>query len=276
MPHPNAITDSYPIPWHFCGRWSTTGQTDDGSWHVPLFCHRWDCYRCGAQKVRQLLSRLEDVEAQRFMTLSCNPARWASPTEAFYGLSKAVGLLAKRIRTAFGPGAFEYCLIWEVTRKGWPHIHLLTRGAFIPQRWLSACWKELTDAPVVDIRQIVSNVQLAAYVLKYITKAPEAPMKMKRYRFSRRFLKPRDHPHPTRYEGAVNWKVDYRSIDEVKQDALRQGKRVVAFDDGCIFVPNAPLSENFDSLPQTFKGWPVEAVASLLRKEPGAPQAPPP
>jgi len=113
---------------------------------------------------------------------------WGSPQEAFQRMSIAVNSLFKRIRRRWPDADVQYFLAWETTRKGWPHAHLLLRAPFLPQRWLSAQWNELTNAPIVDIRQVQGASAAAAYIAKYLSKDFAAPPGFKRYRCSRHFF----------------------------------------------------------------------------------------
>jgi hypothetical protein len=65
---------------------------------------------------------------------------------------------------------FEYLRVLEVTKKGWPHWHFVARAGFIPQKWLSETWDELTGAKIVDIRRIKETSEVYWYVVKYLAK----------------------------------------------------------------------------------------------------------
>lgn len=64
---------------------------------------------------------------------------------------------------------------WSASTSRWhPHLHILTRGIFIPQRSLSQQWvKASQGSAVVDIRKISSSANAVAYVTKYMGKAPD-------------------------------------------------------------------------------------------------------
>jgi len=67
----------------------------------------------------------------------------------------------------------------EVKRSGdnqtWhPHIHVLTRGLYLPQAKLSEQWNECSGgSSIVDVRGIDSHKQAIKYVTKYLGKTPE-------------------------------------------------------------------------------------------------------
>lgn len=146
--------------------------------------------------------------------------------------SAAVNFLFKRIRRRWPQAHVEYFLVWERTKRGWPHAHLLLRAPFIPQKWLSRVWEELTGAPVVDIRAIHDSGQIVSYIAKYLSKDPQAPTGMKRYRSSRRFFtgilaQPAGNKPAIKY-----WRVEQRCPRELANELSRGGYTVAAHADG--------------------------------------------
>jgi hypothetical protein len=135
---------------------------------VPLSCKSWLCDRC-----RQTLRRhWEHValagEPERFITLTCDPKKYPSPLDAFRGLSRAFNRLCISIRKKYGK--FEFLRVWELHKSGWPHLHILQRGSYIPQEWLSSEWERLGGGPIVDIRKINDQSQTTKYIVKYMGK----------------------------------------------------------------------------------------------------------
>lgn len=135
------------------------------------------------------------------MTLTCSRRQYPSPLVAFRSLSQAIPVLMKRLRRSFPDNRIEYFCVWESTASGWPHVHVLFRGPYIPQRCLSSHWQELTGSPVVDIRRVYTRAQVASYLSKYLTKQPDVPYGHRRFRTSRAFWQGdspgRRNPNPT-------------------------------------------------------------------------------
>lgn len=75
----------------------------------------------------------------------------------------------------------QYIAVFELTKKGWPHLHILARANFLPQKWLSARMREYCDSPVVDVRAVKSQRRAAWYIAKYTAKTPEKFEGCKRY-----------------------------------------------------------------------------------------------
>jgi len=58
---------------------------------------------------------------------------------------------------------FEYCKV--KTNEGKGVLHIVFRGEFILQTWLSKTWEELHGAKIVDIRQLQGDTRrIAAYL----------------------------------------------------------------------------------------------------------------
>jgi len=172
-----------------CGSWSVVGRQEDGTTIVhPLSCKRWSCRSCAPRRKRKLLARLDGTKPVSLLTLTCRPSAHLDPDSAFFTMSASVNKLFKRIRRVWPHAEVEYFLVWERTAKGWPHAHLLLRAPYVPQTWLSRHWADLTGAPIIDIRQVHTAGQVVAYISKYLTKDPQAPAGMKRFRSSLRFF----------------------------------------------------------------------------------------
>lgn len=187
---------------------------DEGELVVPLRCKCWHCQDCREINRRLVLRRLETAAPTHLITLTCSQKAFSTPYLAFRHLSAAVPNLVKRLRRQFPAVTFQYLLVWETTRAGWPHAHLLARTSYLPQRALSRHWRELTGAPVVDIRRVTSARGATAYVAKYLTKTLAAPVRCKRLRTSRGFW-----PTPGglfgRSQGTEPWKLYESRIESV-------------------------------------------------------------
>jgi len=102
----------------------------------------------------------------------------------------AINRLFKRLRRRFPTHDLQYALVWEKTKKGWPHAHILLRAPYIPQPLVSALWQALTGAYIVDVRKVHNRQHAASYVTKYLTKNPEVPAGFRRFRTSRLYSAP--------------------------------------------------------------------------------------
>jgi hypothetical protein len=152
------------------------------------------------------------------LTLTVNTAVADSPSARYVLLHDAWKVLAKRIIRQFAMPAekrwilysedegqyqeirayvftrkviaktikrLHYMAFIEETEAGEPHLHILLRTAYIPQRWLSQQMQEILQSPIVWIEKIKGVKSAIAYVCKYVTKAPAQFGKGRRYWLSR-------------------------------------------------------------------------------------------
>lgn len=151
---------------------------------LRLWCKRWDCANCGPRKKKKFLRLALKGRPTTFLTLTVNPERYAARIDAFKAASLAIPTLIKRLRRRFPRSEVEYVLVWENTKAGWPHAHMLLRCPFVPKTYLSRAWYQLTGAYIVDIQRVKSLRQVAGYLGKYLAKDPQVPPGAKHFRKS--------------------------------------------------------------------------------------------
>ncbi|MBA7710031.1 hypothetical protein ES703_118959 [subsurface metagenome] len=66
----------------------------------------------------------------------------------------------------------DYIRCPEKTKSGLRHDHILFRGSYIEQAYLSQLWGQIHNSPVVDIRRVYGRHRLACYLANYLAKAP--------------------------------------------------------------------------------------------------------
>jgi len=99
-----------------------------------------------------------------FLTLTSSPK---SPADITHSWEK----LKKRIRRKFG--SFEYIWVRERTQSGLIHMHILFRGPYIPQKWLSENWEEIHKAKIVYVEAVWDTGKAIRYMMKYLSKEIE-------------------------------------------------------------------------------------------------------
>lgn len=164
-----------------CGGWSLEAQEGNVRKCITMWCHAWSCPDCAPYRAAALRRFACDGDPRTFLTLTVNPRTNESAEARARDLSDALKIMIKRARRKFTKAPIEYLAVFEETKKGEPHLHLLMRAPYIPQRWLSAQMDELIRAPIVDIRRVGSAKQAAFYVSKYVSKATRTFGKLKRY-----------------------------------------------------------------------------------------------
>ncbi len=66
----------------------------------------------------------------------------------------------------------DYIRCPELTKRGLRHDHIIFRGSYIEQAYLSTLWSEIHHSPVVDIRRTGGRHRLACYLANYLAKSP--------------------------------------------------------------------------------------------------------
>jgi len=179
-------------------------------------CKRWDCPKCAIQRQITALNRIRAGKPERMVTLTLRPQRDKSLDAQILFIRTAFKRLVARIRRRFQ--GFEYVATLELQKNGTPHIHTLYRGVYIPQRWLSKAWLQLTGAYKVDIRQVDKVPAACAELVKYFVKtaaqiqaaAPGIPLLV----MSRNWLPPgysdaQDEPEPWDHKIYLHLPISY-------------------------------------------------------------------
>jgi len=176
---------------------------------LTLRCKRWSCGYCGPLNAKNLALKVAKAKPNKLITLTINPAKFFTPLDAYHSTRRLVPELARKIRNE--GKAFEYLRVLEITKKGWPHYHLVARADYIKQRWISEAWRQLTGAYIVDIRAIYKAEHVYSYVMKYLCKQRAVPWTNRRISSSENFFAPEDETMKGK------WKISSktRSLGEI-------------------------------------------------------------
>lgn len=200
---------------------------------IKVTCRSWGCDSCRNDRSRQLIGEAQEGAPERFITLSVNPNWFNTPEERARRLVAAWRLIRRRFLKMRPNAQIEFMAVFERTKKGEPHLHIVQRGSFIPQKWLAGQMAELMGAPVVDIRYIRSKKTVAFYIFKYIGKEPFQFGTLKRYWRSKRYLSmTAKEKKALRNKGARFYVIDYHwktlfcwIMDHHKVSNLQMSKR---------------------------------------------------
>ena len=103
----------------------------------------------------QILARFQHRKI-RFFTLT------SSDDSRYNDFSRDIDVLVKTIRRK--QPNFQYCKI-NVFEEGRWHTHVLYKGKYIPQKWLSCKWNQIHKSPIVDIRSCDNDRSIASYLI---------------------------------------------------------------------------------------------------------------
>ncbi len=148
---------------------------------MTLRCKSWGCDLCQPRRKAQLIALAKSGKPDNFITLTVNPETNLDPARRARALARAWPIVVKRAKKKYGYKSIPYLCVFEATKAGEPHLHILCRVRWIDQAWLSDQMRELINAPIVWIKRIRSTDQMAHYVSKYVGKEPGHFPSCKRY-----------------------------------------------------------------------------------------------
>lgn len=150
--------------------------------HVePLKCRSWGCSYCRPMRSRQLRGLAMRGRPDTFLTLTVNPSHGDGPDDRARQLRASWVYLRRAARKRYGYKKLAFLAVFERTKKGEPHLHILMRVKWLDQNWISEVMAARMNAPVVDIRRVKGRKAAAAYVSKYVGKDPSTFKGCKRY-----------------------------------------------------------------------------------------------
>lgn len=191
-----------------------------------LRCKKWDCPICQPYNRQRVIRKARDGKPNVFITLTCNPHRYDTPDQAAADMKRALVLLRRRIDRKYGVKKLPFMCVFERTKHGWPHMHILARAPWIDQKWLSDQMKELIDAPIVDIRKIQDQGRAAKYVSKYVGKDPHVFEGCKRWWRSHNFDLGEWEPGPKIAFG-LKWREVDKTFDQYIADITARGYEII-------------------------------------------------
>jgi len=198
-----------------CREWSIVKHLPQERLAKALKCRSWGCEHCQPERKAQLLAKAACGRPTRFITLTINPRVGESPEARLALLANSWRLIVKRLRRRHPSEPVEFLAVVEETKNGEPHLHILMRGPYIPQKLLSTWMAELAESPIVDIRKINSVSKAVLYVAKYIAKKPAQFGTAKRYWTSGQWETDYEKPTEPAHQADYKWTIDRRPLHEI-------------------------------------------------------------
>lgn len=190
---------------------------------VSLRCKRWSCDICAPFNRKKVVRDAKHGFPNTFITLTANPARFDSPDARARKLVEAWRTVRRRACKKYGYKSIPFICVFERTKKGEPHLHILCRTKWLDQRWLSAQMAKEISAPIVDVRRVTNQEQAACYCAKYLGKDPSKFLGSKRYWRSIDWLLPTLDLIPGDMPLLDTWTRHKISLNEVEAECRRQG-----------------------------------------------------
>jgi hypothetical protein len=210
----------------FCAEWALVKTEFRTATVIPLKCKCWTCDECRPGRTRRLVEEAKRGAPTLFITLTSRRRASLTPSQAAQALVAAWRQVRREYIREHGKGSLPFLAVFEATKKGWPHIHIVARAKWLDQRWLSRRMAALNNSPVVDVRRVHGLSKVAAYVSKYIGKNPHRFAGVKRYWRSLDFLLPPPEDDGDPWNDVPWWRVEPRFWLFVAQDLAAEGYQV--------------------------------------------------
>jgi hypothetical protein len=110
--------------------------------------------------------------------------------------------------------------------SGWPHLHMLIRGPYIPQRLLSKWMANKLGSPIVDVRKVKNARHAARYIAKYVAKSVDKFEGVARWSRSRDYDQSQPMPDSVPELADERWTQDERTAKQVLHGWLMIGFRL--------------------------------------------------
>ncbi len=196
---------------------------------LVLTCRRWSCPTCCKTKIRKLALGVRAAKPNRLLTLTVDPSLHADPKASWNATRKKVPVLVRSLRQNFGE--VEYLRVTEITKRGWPHYHLLVRSGFLPHPVVKKYWNQLTGAKIVDLRQVKRSFEAYTYLVKYLSKLHKLEWTERHVSVSRNFIPPDDASPDDRLVCGEGTLHHYHPANYAAE--YLQGKTLKRLSDGC-------------------------------------------
>jgi len=207
----------------FCAEWSLVKHSYPDLKVIPLHCKCWHCDECRPSRTQRLIHEAKRGLPTLFITLTSRRRADRTASWAAQEMVKCWRRIRREYIEEHGPGSIPFLAVFEETKEGWPHLHIVARARWIDQKWLSDRMAALHDSPIVDVRRVDGLRKVAAYVAKYIGKNPHRFEGVKRYWRSLDFLKPEEDERPVMDWQVPLWTVEQRFWRFVADDLEAEG-----------------------------------------------------
>lgn len=139
-------------------------------------CHDRFCLPCMQDRARLIVANLRaqlQYEPTRFITLTLkhNDSPLAEQLDRLYSSFTCLRRRQFWQDTVTGGVAFLELKLSSDDDLWHPHLHVLARGKYVPQKLIASAWLQITgDSYIVDIRMAKSPEHLYTYLTRYVTK----------------------------------------------------------------------------------------------------------
>src|SRR5690625_2082223 len=244
-----------------CGEYTLETESCSAATATILKCKRWQCDECVHMRLSMLRKLAYVGKPTAFLTLTASEEWQRDPDRCARKLKHSWSMIVQAWKRAHPKADIQYLAVFEQTKRGRPHLHILLRGPYISQRWISAKMNKYMNSPIVHIEKVRDTGKAAAYIAKYISKAPVRFDGCKRYWRSLRYAADWMVKIDTAVADKGSWKLLPALIECVASDYETSGWTVTWENEGTFNARAGPLSG-----PVAVGGWSEYRDWTLYRR----------
>lgn len=199
---------------------------------ISLPCRAWTCAVCSENRRKQLIKEAKSGAPDKFLTLTSRRVSGRTPQGAAAELARAWRLVRLRLMRRYKLKKLPFLCVFEQTKAGWPHLHIMLRAPWLDQAIISQWMDEITGSPIVDIRKCDGPSRVAAYVAKYIGKDPHRFGTTKRYWSSKDYDLTTNPREAEEYKASTGWEIIRTSLRAWCGNQVELGYHVAMRSDG--------------------------------------------
>lgn len=210
----------------YCGENTSVKYEGQSRVAISLKCRSWTCENCQDMRKRALIAQGIGGTPNTFLTLTYRVREGKTPNQAALELSRAWRLVRLRLMRKYKLKKLPFLAVFEKTKLGWPHIHILLRTRYLDYSLIRGWMEEIADSPVIWIKKIPNMKQAVGYVTAYCGKATEKFETAKRYWQSRDYdlRDPEEDPQHGKERGG--WEIWPKTLKVLTTGWISIGGRV--------------------------------------------------
>jgi len=216
--------------------------TEDGPVHKALRkrCKSWRCFRCRRRLSAKWFRKIQQVkDITLALTLTFDPKQYSEPELAERACGKAWSRLSRRFRKVYGR-RIEYLRLTEWHKSGYPHLHILLRGADLLDANKMGTIKELHSffkkegqrfgfGSICYVQQVYNAQGAASYVLADVTKTyqlrPDYRRGLRRIQASQKFFEAATVFKPSKPDA---YAIHKKPLEELAASIIEEGGSIVS------------------------------------------------
>lgn len=172
---------------------------------VTRRCKCWTCDNCVDGRRTRLKREAERGNPSIFLTLTTRRLSDRTAAEEARLQSKWFAELMRRMAKRTSRKRVQFLIVRESHKSGWPHMHVLIRGPYVPWQWIRAEWLAISGSDRINVKAVNNRGHAAGYIASYVKKAPAKFGNLRRYWMSQDYLPEDDQDDQPRIDFGCPW-----------------------------------------------------------------------